>query len=256
MEKLFSLIFLSFLCQAFADSGICVNDCGKSFGVLELSSACTKGCNYFDELANLFRSSDSNVRDDCERGCNHRYNQDTAFEACNKGCATKHQQMKETEALEEQPAPSGEEGPWLFVLLRRYFYDEKSQSVVENVRLIKLRVDPKEFDEEMSLRSPDQLVEESSVVTVEKFDYLGLIDLLVPLCLAAFFVIILAYLIVILKHRFNTNAAKVKAANLAVALQHEPIKLVLPEDLTKLSLIDDDEAPPLPQKQPLPKTDV
>jgi len=40
-----------------------------------------------------------------------------------------------------------------------------------------------------------------------------------------------------------------KAANLNLALQQEPLKLVRPEDLTKLSLMEEEEAPPLPNKQ-------
>jgi len=38
-------------------------------------------------------------------------------------------------------------------------------------------------------------------------------------------------------------------ANLNLALQQEPLKLVRPEDLTKLSLMEEEEATPIPNKQ-------
>ena len=39
-----------------------------------------------------------------------------------------------------------------------------------------------------------------------------------------------------------------------LALQQEPLKLVRPEDLTKLSLMEEEEAGPLPNKQDLALT--
>ncbi|XP_018012540.1 uncharacterized protein LOC108669656 [Hyalella azteca] len=73
-----------------------------------------------------------------------------------------------------------------------------------------------------------------------------LLHLLLLLAAIALSLLALSYCLAVARHQRRKEA---KAANLATALQVEPLKLVRPEDLTKLCLLEDEcQAPPLPQK--------
>jgi len=68
-------------------------------------------------------------------------------------------------------------------------------------------------------------------------------------------IILLVALYVLVLYR-RSLLKKNKKANLAVAVNHEPLKLVLPEDLTKLSLVEEDDGSATKQGLSLPDAKV
>lgn len=82
-----------------------------------------------------------------------------------------------------------------------------------------------------------------------------LLHLLLLLAVVSLALLGLSYCLAAARHQQRRT---LKAANLATAVQKEPLKLVRPEDLTKLSLMEEEDtshqAPPLPLKQDLALT--
>jgi len=77
-------------------------------------------------------------------------------------------------------------------------------------------------------------VEKVRVLRKDFQHLLAVLSTTLIILLVAFYVLVLYRRSLIRKH---------KQANLTLAVNHEPLKLVLPEDLTKLSLVEEDEMP-------------
>ncbi|KAF2353252.1 hypothetical protein FHG87_015995 [Trinorchestia longiramus] len=101
--------------------------------------------------------------------------------------------------------------------------------------------------------SVEPALSEETVTRVSLHDtrYTYLLHLLLLLAAVSLSLLALSYCFAVARHQRRQAA---KATNLAVAVQSEPLKLVRPEELTKLTLLEDDQAGPLPHKHDLALT--
>jgi len=265
MANLILFITLFFGLQQYSEAIECKEFCSDKFkNVLEgeVLTSCEKGCNYYENLASL----DPNCgprKSCCENGCDVRFPTNGVLsQSCFRGCMFTQTPQ---EATEEDEGMLGQ----LFMIVRKFYYDQatgRGITLTEVYKFGESNDDAGPLNEEQELKTPEQLLEKAltsrgqdtsfpdsrprtaTVIESHSYtDYSALFDFLLLLAMAAVSLLGLVYIFVMVRGR-RAALANQKAANLAVAVQHEPIKLIRPEDLTKLSLIDDDEAPPLPEK--------
>jgi len=262
MARLILLITLFLGFQCYSEANECKQFCNDKSGYLEdgeVATSCEKGCIYH-EISNEEENC-GNRKGCCENACSLRFPTNGILsQSCFRGCM--FTQTPQEAAAEEEP--EGVLGQ-LFMIVRKFYYDPSTGKGITLTQVYKFGGSEESSapaNEEQELKSPEQLLESAlssrddsslpsssshSISSYSSVDYSGLLDFLLLLSMAAFSLLGLVYILVMIRGR-RAALANQKAANLAVAVQHEPIKLVRPEDLTKLSLIDDDEAPPLPEK--------
>lgn len=127
-----------------------------------------------------------------------------------------HETPRQDDDSKEDSKPHVDEGLWNF--------EAEPRGAVTANRVEKVRVLRKDFQHLLAVLSTTLII-----------------------LLVAFYVLVLYRRSLLRKH---------KQSNLAVAVQHEPLKLVLPEDLTKLSLVEEDEVPSSKQGISLPQAKV
>lgn len=103
-------------------------------------------------------------------------------------------------------------------------------------------------DDPFFLANSKDSVSKVSLESNRRYTYL--MHLLILLAGVSMALLGLSYCLALARHQQKKT---LKAANLNLALHQEPLKLVRPEDLTKLSLMDEEDmqAPPLPNKHDL-----
>ncbi|KAK7075133.1 hypothetical protein SK128_009531 [Halocaridina rubra] len=272
--------------DALSDADTCSKNCIDTYKDSELLDECERGCRF--HVIAEFVAGDENatvVLDTCTGSCSESYNETSpSTEACRKGCGFQHGVMINLKKEET------EEGPSIHVLsplmqvravysrvigairlirisLITYFLrDDNSVVAVESEPEIIVGIDTEAVEGDGPLleadQQPRQLSLENDSVDSGEPSVVACVSnqLGVPpyILVASAVALVVFTLYVLVAFCSTSKPPKAKAytseQTMHIDPSHLPVKLVRPEDLTKLSLTEEDDmqAPALPIKVKLP----
>lgn len=269
--------------NALTDTDTCSKNCSEIYQPFGPVDECQRGCRF--HVIEEFVSEDQNasaLKITCYGSCVEAYNENsTRTEACKKGCDVQQQfaaDLKEKEAgegpsihllsplMQVRAVYSSFVGAVHIIrssLITYFISDDNSIVAVESEPEIVLGIDPEAVARENPLlqaqQEPRQLSvgDESGEPSMVKC-LPWQVGVHPYILVASLGVLVVFTLYVIMAFCGATTSSKAKAYASEKSLQVDPmalpVKLVRPEDLTRLSLTEEEDldAPPLPTKVKLP----